>query len=496
MRTLSSPRVAVLLVPYLCWAPFAAADYRNDVGLDRLIASAGALPSGAGIALVQVEAPSAGAYFPDTTRAELAHVTFTDQSGGAAGGISGHATSMALRLAGTSNSSLTPGVDRIAVFEAGDWLSRILATGTSSAPQSPSGAVFNHSWVAAFQDVARSGEALARLDWLIQGSSRPHVVGVAPDQPLQNQAFNVIAADSTKAARTLETQTIDAAYGAGRAVVHLVVPVPNSSTATAVVSSAITLLAAERASRDLTAHPGMLVKAILMASAARAVENSDGSTMTDFGSGASGLRANGLDPRFGAGQLDIAAAHAISIASTQPSLQDGGDAIAARGHHLDTAFGGPGGSNTAADYPFEIRGDGSVSASLVWQASVRDALNGPGFAPQVSLENLDLSLLRVEANGSTTELARSASNIDNTEHVLDRPLAPGVYRLRVTPRNGQTSVSMAYALAWAIDDTLPVAPVAVPLFSGPASVGLALTAIGGIAVRGQVRAKRRRNPRL
>jgi hypothetical protein len=73
------------------------ADYRQDVGHAGLVQELGPLtPTGAGVAVVQVEAPVEVAgeetWLPDPAQAEFAGKTIANSSGAPAGLYSSHAT--------------------------------------------------------------------------------------------------------------------------------------------------------------------------------------------------------------------------------------------------------------------------------------------------------------------------------------------------------------------------------------------------------------------
>ena len=473
-----------------------------DVGFEALRSRVPQLADGSGLALTQVEASTSPAeeppvYFPIGSNAEIAHVTFTDRSGGAANGTSGHATGVAARLAGTTT-SLTPGLAEIDVFEASDWLNRMLFN-NGFAPRIPDTPLINHSWAGASKDAAQDAQLLMRADWLVADQGRTLVVGMRNNAPLLAEAHNVLAVHSTGVAPALTSTPLGPGYPGGRNLTHIVAPQTTTSAATATVSSALNLLAAEQNRLGRAPHPAVLGKAILMASARRAVENSDQSAITDYRATAATRAENGLDTRYGAGQLDILAAHAVSTA--MPSAPDGATgstvsspmqagaepaAGAARtapilgsGYAYVEAFGGAEGSPVEAHYTLTIPAPGArLSATLAFNARILDTESGVGFTPAPETGNLDLSLLRVEADQTAQALATSQATVSSTETVHFDTLPAGTYRLEVRTIANQGSAPMAYALAW----YLMPAPeaTALPLLGHPLLHLAALLGVGGV----------------
>ena len=474
----------------------------EDVGFEALRAAVPHLADGSGLSLTQVEASTSPAeealiYFPDGSNAAIVHVTFSDRSGGAANGSSGHATGVAARLAGTTT-SLTPGLAEIDVFEASDWLSRILFNG-GFAPRTPDTTLINHSWAGSSGDAAQDVDLLMRADWLVADRARTLVVGMRSNAALLAEAHNVLAVHSTGQAPALASTPLGVGYPGGRNLTHIVAPQPTTSAATATVSSALNLLAAEQMRLGRAPHPAVLGKAILMASAQRAVENSDQSAINDYRASAAMQADNGLDTRYGAGQLDILAAHAVSTAAASPPDAQTPPAsaastathdasadrraralpITASGHSYVEAFGGAEGSPTEAHYSLTIPEPGArLSATLAFNARILDTEPGAGFTPTAEPGNLDLSLLRIESDQTEQVLATSAATASSTETVHFDHLPAGTYRLEVRTLANQGSAPMAYALAWYL---MPAPEAAMlPLLGHPLLALAALLGVGGV----------------
>ena len=140
------------------------------------------------------------------------------------------------------------------------------------------------------------------------------------------------------------------------------------------------------------------LKAALMAGADRETANTLAVTdISDYG--AAGFEtANGLDSRYGAGQLNIRNSYRILTGSEQNSAEDGGPnggLITARGFDYDALFGGASGSNASASYFFTAENDQLLRAALVWNVDI-----AAGDTLAATLRNLDLYLFDL-TTGST-----------------------------------------------------------------------------------------------
>jgi len=445
MRSAGARAAMALLV--VAGAGPAAAEYRDDIGYSALVADLGAtLPDGAAIPVDQVEASVSGdpelrIYLPDPGNAGFAGVTFVDRTQAGDPGYSTHATGVALRFAG--NDAITPGVAQVDNYETLDWLARVLFGDFfgDMRPQPGTGVLANHAWVGQAEPAAAAAMA-TRLDWLIANDGYVQVVAArGSDDTLLAQAFNVIAVAATALPANGTSQALDAFYTAGRVLPHMVAPLGSSSAATAVVSAAAALL--------LDAAPGdtlapETLKAVLMASAQRLTRNSQGADVADYAANS----ANGLDSRYGAGQLDVAAAYALLAAGERPSLADGGAAHPAWGYDHDAAFGGIGVANATAHYVLAPpdRG-GRLAVTLAWPAAIVDD-SGP-FEPQRTL--YDLNLVLYDTGGEEpVAIAGSASARDNTETLLAEVTAGHGYVIEVVNAHG-SPIDWRYALAWYLD---------------------------------------------
>lgn len=467
--------------------PPVAAGYLDDVGFSALKLLNGAdLATGANVVPTLVEAAvdvehlgmTVAAWWPNRLNTELLDVTFvplppTDVT-------SDHATGSARRMAGDV-SSMTPGVAKVVLFEADQWLSDFLLVDAAAgaAPLASASRIANHSWVGDYEDTAGNIDALQRIDWLINRDEFIQVVGnsnSATLKPLLANAFNTIAVGRTDATHSTGSLALDATYVAGRANPHLVAPLGSTSAATALASSAATLLIdiaqsdpalsreADIIPRNPAASPiksaasSEVIKAVLMAGADRHTGN-PGANITDYRAGAENQTSNGLDARFGAGQLNILRSHTILTAGEQNSIEDGGGTLLWSGFDYDPAFGGDG-SNAVATYAFTTAAlAAEITASLVWNLAVDE---GPDYSPDPRLYNLDLELWQLDAGGDV-RIASSTSLVDNTENIWTTLAADADYALRVVHAEPASFV-WDYALAWHVQ-AVPI-PGALPMLGG------------------------------
>lgn len=209
----------------------------------------------------------------------------------------------------------------------------------------------NHSWVGNTNDHLSNGTILRLVDRLVERSEAIQVTGLTNglgNSPLLGgSGFNVIAVGRTDGLHQQGSIAVDGLYGAGRTVPTLVVPVGTTSSATAAVSAAATLLVqtghdgGASLSEGSTAIPGVgtvynaerseTIKAALMAGADRETHNTTTRAgITDYRS-AGHETANGLDSRYGAGQLNMLDSYRILASSEQRSFQLGREDIAPYG---------------------------------------------------------------------------------------------------------------------------------------------------------------------
>ncbi len=462
----------------LAAAPLARADYFDDVGISALRDEFGAaLPVASDVPVMIVEAdrdadPGNVEYAPDPDYPEFEGQILTVGEGGPRvyAPFSAHATGVGRRFFGL-RSSVAPGIDRIAVYSTLNWLGpAFLRLGEIRGPKAAVSRVAAHAWVgSADSDItgAANAETLRRVDWLIERDELLHVVGFngSRSAPLLADAGNVLAVAHTGTDRHRATLAIDADYVAGRTRPHLVAPDKTPSGATGRIASVAAMLigaghddpSLSRGStktrtgwRIYNAERAEVIRAVLMSGADRITANGDGANITDYRVAEGDRMDNGLDRRYGAGQLNAQRSYRILTAGEQDSREDGaaGGRIAPIGFDYDASFGGAGGSNAQATYALVTgAGGGVLTATLVWNLEiVGGALF---FDPTGVRHDLDLFLDDV-SGGRRRAVAASRGSLDNNE-TLHVTLAPGRrYEIRVRPGDDQRPFDRDYALAWQV----------------------------------------------
>jgi hypothetical protein len=192
-----------------------------------------------------------------------------------------------------------------------------------------------------------------------------------------------------------------------------------------------------------------LVKALLLAGAERVTRNTNNADISDYRSDTGNQTDNGLDYRYGAGQLNIRNSYNVLVGGEVNSLQDhnGEGTITGSGFDVDPIFGGENSSNREAHYYFTAGEDQRrLYASLVWHLSV-DGGDVNNFDGTAVLHDLDLLLYDITNPDNQILVAASESQVENTEN-LWTPLVPGrSYRMEVVAA-AEEDFNRDYALAW------------------------------------------------
>lgn len=467
----------------------AFAGYREDIGFTALQAELGAAtPDGSGIPLVtQCESESLldhdtddrtgkiPVWMPDPGHREFTGKKIFDKSGSAPF-YSGHATGVGSRFYGKTG-SIAPGIAAIESYRAHHWLDRGFLRGNGTfKPLYTAGRVANHSWIGSATE--RDAGHLRRIDWLVATDEYVQVVGPCRDhKPLLGSAFNTIAVGGAAGESGAGAIAVDSVYSGGRTCPQLVAPLKNASSTVPVVAAAAALLielgyADPGLSKDpavrhtvnrkgdiiTNAERSEVVKAALMAGADRVTRNTviiDGNTpnINDYRVKPADRMPDGLDRRYGAGQLNIYNSYHILSAGEQNSSEDApvaGGVIVDRGFDYDPFFGGQGGSNAVATYHFSVgEAPGRLWAALVWNIAI-DAGSGPYFVGSAALYDLDLLLYDVTEPAAPRLVEGSTGSGGNTENLWVALNGRRKYRLQVRPGAGQPPFTWDYALAWRI----------------------------------------------
>ncbi len=476
------------------------ADYRDDIGYRKLQAESGiAIPEGNGVRVTQVEAAvgvtgnNIGAWMLDVSAFRFSGKNIIDRSTPLSAGTSSHATGVANLFFGNTL-SMAPGIVDIEVYSALNWLmSGFLKTGSSVQPLVSTSRIANHSWVGTIGTNSRTVSFLERVDWLVEQDEFIQVIAMnngSVNRPLLGGTFNSIAVGLTDARHAQGSISLGSIYTAGRARPDVVVPVGTTSSATPVVSASAAMLIeqAHTAAKGLTTvisngdviyngERSEVVKAVIMAGADRVTKNTATiAQIINYRAAPQHHTDNGLDSRYGAGQLNVNSNFKIMAAGEQNSLQDGGATrVDFMGFDYDASFGGTKASNNRATYSFNTtqKGDLQLTASLVWNIDIIDTDNGVSFRADAVLYDLDLFLYDV-TGGIESLLASSTSKIDNTENLWYFLEQGRDYQLQVLAGSG-SSFNWDYGLAWKIS-AVPV-PATVWFFSSGILVLLALSSI-------------------
>ena len=484
------PVLAAAMLILISNGSTAFAGYKEDIGFTALQAELGAtIPDGRSISLVtQCEAESLidhngdertgkiSVWMPDPGFREFAGKKIFDKSGSPPF-YSGHATGVGSHFYGNT-SSIAPGIASIESYLASDWLDRgFLKGNTALKPDHTAGRVANHSWIGSAAE--HDGGHLRRIDWVVETDEYVQVVGPCRDhKPLLGSAFNTIAVGGSFGESGAGSVAVDSVYTTGRTCPQLVAPLKNaSSTVPVVAAGAALLIELGHADPGLSKDPvarcttnrngdtitnaeiSEVVKAALMAGADRVTHNTvmiDGMTpnIKDYRLKPEDRTADGLDRRYGAGQLNINNSYHIIAAGEQNSSEDApaaGGVIKSRGFDYDPFFGGQGGSNSVATYYFTVdKMSVHLWAALVWNVDI-DAGSGPYFVGSAALHDLDLLLYDVRGQAVPQLVAGSTGSGGNTENLWVELKGQRKYMLQVKAGAGQRAFSWDYALAWRIE---------------------------------------------
>jgi hypothetical protein len=185
------------------------------------------------------------------------------------------------------------------------------------------------------------------------------------------------------------------------------------------------------------AETSEVIRSALMAGANRQV-------WTDYGS-STFASANGLDARYGAGQLDVYQSYHILAAGEHDSQQAGQSAdMGAYGFDYQPQFA----AQDVATYSFSVGLESleSLSASLAWNAAAEIDVTGLSPTYSASLANFDLLLYKLTDAGRSL-VEDSLSTQDNTENLWLASLGPGDYELEVL-RADDGLGNWDYGLSW------------------------------------------------
>lgn len=452
----------------LCALVPVQAGVHDDVGFTRLKKELGdKLPTGAGILIGQVESPlgidhdgneatpKVNSWVPDPAASGLRGVNIVNHQDGIEGIYSGHATAVARRLAGRGrNQGLVSDIAELRVYSTGHYLGgALLQTRRFTAPLASPLRVVNHSWAGN----GSNSEILRRTDWLTEKDEVIQVVGVRNAKDKVNGSYmaaavNAIVVGRSDANHSVGTPPVDEIYVGGRARPHLVAPLKTGSAAAPTVASAVALLLQVAADPNLSSQGQPLInrggvrihdagrsevmRAVLMAGASRTTRNSSHGDIAGYRDTAENQMQNGLDRRYGAGQVNVYNSWEILTAGEQEVV------LLPCGFDYEPVLA----VGEVRDYQLPaFSAGGQLAATVSW-----NLLFPPAPADSIDLSarlnRLELSLIEAGDEGDII-VTTSASPADTTQ-TLYQALQPGVsYRLRVT-RADSVDGGQDYALAW------------------------------------------------
>lgn len=413
----------------------------DDIGFTSLKTRLGAaMPTGAGISLTQTEAAEGTSYRPDVN--QFPGHNFTFPAGGATG-TSGHANLVGQFIYGTG--SLAPAIgtaaDEITSYSAITWISSVLNAGnTSLLPAEETNDIQNHSWVGTNDNTTSDTTIVRRMDYAIQRDDFVAVFGLNngsgnPVPALMAGAYNGITVGLSNGQHSSGTSVIEGA----RTRPDIVVPTSSTSVGTATVSSAAALMieTARSSSALSNGDRSFVVKSLLMAGATR--------DESEFSRAWVHSATQPLDATYGAGELNIDNSYQILTAGEAAASVI--STAAATGWDLGLT------AATNNYYYFDVSAESQVSAALVWNRTITAAdTPGGGISYQFNSSLADLNLHLYSASGFDlgTELAISASSIDNVE-LITTLLGPGRYVWEVSSSTPLTQ----YGLAWQSITSVP-----------------------------------------
>jgi hypothetical protein len=415
----------------------ASADYFDDIGYTALAAELGiAIPTGSGVNLSQIEALSAGEYFPNPDHLELIGKTFSDRSGQTST-FSHHANDVGRFLMGNT-SGVAPGIDQVDVYEAIDWYGRVLLRSDNNFTGEPlveTNRLQNHSWIANRQadtSPVTAAKIVRLLDYTITRDNVVSIVSVSNDSTagipdLLSHTYNGITVGTTLGSHSSGGTTFD---GLGRVKPDIVAPFASTSFSVPTVSGCAGMLLEviddTPAFEDAAAPEA--IKAILMA----------GATKQEI-PGWSRSPTSPLDATSGAGEVNIQNSYHILNAGKQNTIND--TEVSTIG--WDTSSISTGETNHyffSAPEGFQLN---ELSAMLVWNRVITDNDPTEVFDPSAYLPDHDLTLFATRNFLLNSQIDSSHNTANNLEHIYVQQLGIGQFVLSVTSDTGGD-----YALAW------------------------------------------------
>lgn len=415
-------------------SPALAQQWKTDIDWTKLFSEVGGLlENGAGLAVAMAEAPINANFdfMPDSTWVEFIGKSITNGSNGN-NTPSGHATVMAQTFFGNSV-SIAPGVTNITVYEANDWVNNRLGFASGADPVAQPFRVHNNSWIGTGLTSAQTTNISRRVDFVatqnqmtIVGGTNNGAANPLPD--ILAHSYNAIIVGMTNGAHAAGSTTT---YGNPRIRPDIVAPIGSTSEATAIVSSAATLLH-HKAGGGLAGRIDTMRAVILAGATKQEFPTWDRTTTRP------------MDERYGAGELNVYNSYRI-IEGGQfaGSVSEPGSSVGLRGWDYRPSI--TAGSQQYYDFTvangFQLN---ELSIALTWNMQITDTNASPlVFAPSELLGNLNLDFYDSTGVFLGNLLDSSLATGGNVEHLYFSSLAAGRYTLRVT-----SDTTRDYAIAW------------------------------------------------
>ena len=452
------------LIPGIAQAQLTPDEIRQQIGWYDLRDRIGeaALPTGAGVSILQCEAAEGGTSWgpnpDDAGGAQFEGKVFNVPFGTA--GVSSHANSVAKLCYGNLD-SIAPGVSDVWLYETGTFLtSGYLKTGQSGVlpadPPVESVRIMNHSWIGQFGN-SNDVNALNRLDYLINRDNILSLNGRGnngdPDARLLAYSFNSMTVGAAQG-NDITSDTPADFDGPGRMKPDIVAPGEFTSFTTPVVSATAALLYETIATDpDLSGSSissrQPIMKAILLAGASR--DEAWTNNPTD------GVTARPIDDEQGAGVVNVDRSHQILTGyrhSGKTSLETA-PVIPASGFDYPRVTAGQ-----TRWWRFTTSALEEFSVALTWpRLPSSSTFNG------YTLMDLDLELVRIvdgvpqviTSSSGVFESGNvlSTSQVDNVELLSIRGLEAGEYAIRVIRINSGTTAFSGLAWLMIEADGLP-----------------------------------------
>ncbi len=441
MRITTIFTVAILLLGF---NQTFAQTWQDDIGFTQLRNEIGGeLENGEGVTVQVTEAPLGnGNYMPDSGNSQFSGKTIVNGSPGG-NGTSGHSNSVATTFFSNIESrSISSGITDITVFDANDYLNRVLFRNqTGGDPLAQGFEIGNHSYIIGNADDAAVVDLMQRFDFLINRDNSVMVGGVNNGSGNNTPELWAPSMNSIAVGRSdgNHSRGVTNAYQPGRFKPDIVAPGFNpingsqgTSFATPKVSGAAAILLEQ--GRGTNATQNEVIRALLFAGATKE-EFADWDRTT----------TRPIDEVYGFGELNIYNSYHINGGGEfDGSTSAPSDEIGLMGWD----YGDFDGSNQLF-YNFTIEEGmfaSELSAALTWNTDITDTnASVDVFTPVAELSDLNLALYDSTDSFLGSLVDSSESTLYNHEHIFLNFLDAGTYTFAIS---GDSATD--FGLAWRI----------------------------------------------